>query len=854
VRPRLDREDWRGRGPIWYNKRDGRYGFPRFQALPKEHPIERFVCIHGHFYQPPRENPWIETVEIQDSAHPYHDWNERITAECYATNAAARILDPAEKIRGIVSNYAKISFNMGPSLLAWMQRSAPDVYAAVVEADGIGRAEHGGHGTAMAQAYNHMIMPLANARDKTTQVLWGIRDFEHRFGHSPEGMWLPETAVDLESLDIIANAGIRFTVLSPYQAKAVREARKREWVDVSGGAIDPTRPYRVALPSGKSIAVFFYDAPVSQAVAFERLLDSGEQFVERLLNGFNAVRTWPQIMHIATDGESYGHHHRFGEMALAYALDHIESRELARLTNYGEYLSLHPPAAEAQIFERTSWSCVHGVERWMGNCGCSSGTHPGWNQAWRAPLREALDLLRDRLAHEYEKAASRLFADPWGARDAYIDVVLDRSAESVEQFLATHARHPLKKDERVTALRLLEMQRQTMLMYTSCGWFFDDISGIETVQIMQYAGRAIQLAKTLFRTGVEREFRDKLSRAKSNLADQGDGARIYDRYVLPRRVTLKNVAAHYAISSLFNSYPEQADVYAYRITSNDYAKQNGGKPELITGSCTIESVVTGESETLSYGVLHLGGHDFTSGVKRCGTGDAHDKMVRELWKTFRGGAFADVIRLMDHHFRLHRYTLKDLFKDEQRNIIDTLLEETRGGFEAAYRKIYVDNRFLMAFLIDNGYPVPKAFTTASEFALNVDIKRLVTGEPSVEEVRVILDEFQRWGATLDAGELEFASRKRLEREMAALLENPSDIETLMNVERHLDIALMLPLKENLWTMQNIYFKVARSVYPGIAARADDDPSAAKWTAAFRSIGAKLHFSLDAILGDKTRQP
>jgi alpha-amylase/alpha-mannosidase (GH57 family) len=385
--------------------------------------MERYICIHGHFYQPPRENPWLEAIEFQDSAYPYHDWNERITAECYATNAVSRILDGDDQIADLVNNYSKISFNFGPTLLSWLEENAADVYQAILEADRESQKNFLGHGSALAQAYNHMILPLANRRDRFTQIHWGIRDFEHRFGRKPEGMWLPETAVDLETLDILAELGICFTVLAPYQASRVRRIGARNWRDISGGRIDPTMAYEQRLPSGRKIALFFYDGPISRAVAFERLLTRGEHFAQRLVGAFSEKRTWPQLLHIATDGESYGHHHRFGDMALAYALHYIESNDLAHLTNYGEYLEKCPPTHQVEIFEKTSWSCAHGVDRWWSDCGCNSGGRPGWNQAWRTPLRNSLDWLRDNLAPVYEEKARQFLKAPWEARDAYIGVI-----------------------------------------------------------------------------------------------------------------------------------------------------------------------------------------------------------------------------------------------------------------------------------------------------------------------------------------------------------------------------------------------------------------------------------------------
>ncbi|MCG8429658.1 MAG: DUF3536 domain-containing protein, partial [Candidatus Omnitrophica bacterium] len=476
------------------------------------------ICVHGHFYQPPRENPWLEEVELQDSAYPYHDWNSRITAECYAPNAASRILDHERRIIDIVNNYSRISFNFGPTLLSWMSRHEPEAYHAVLGADKESRKRFSGHGSALAQCYNHMIMPLAVSRDKRTQVLWGIRDFEFRFRRKPEGMWLPETAVDLETLEIMAECGILFTILAPAQARRIRktsQADGKDWKEVSGGLIDPRQPYLCRLPSGRTITLFFYDGLVSHDLAFGDMLSSGEQFARRLREAAGSGRS-RRLVHAATDGETYGHHHRFGEMALAYCLYLIESAQDEELTVYAEFLEKHPPAWEVEIYENSSWSCFHGVERWRNDCGCNSGGNRQWNQQWRAPLRAALGWLREELERIFEEQSAGLLRGPWQARDAYIEVILDRSDETVERFLETHAAGGLTQEQKTRALKLLEMQRHAMLMYTSCGWFFDEISGIETVQIMQYAARAIQLAREVAGVVLEDTFESLLERAPSN--------------------------------------------------------------------------------------------------------------------------------------------------------------------------------------------------------------------------------------------------------------------------------------------------------------------------------------------------
>lgn len=504
--------------------------------------MDRYICIHGHFYQPPRENPWLEIVEQQESASPYHDWNEKITAECYAPNASSPILDGNDQVAQTVNNYAKISFNFGPTLLSWMEGRKPQVYQAILEADRLSAAQFSGHGSAIAQVYNHMIMPLANKRDKYTQAIWAIKDFEQRFKRFPEGMWLPETAVDVESLEILAELGIKFTILSPHQVRRMKEIGHGEWHDVSGGKIDPTRAYRCFLPSGRSINIFVYDGIVSKEVAFGGLLDNRELFAERLVGLFSDQRDWAQIVHIATDGETYGHHRRHGDRALAFCCTFIESNPRIGLTNYGEYLEKHPPTHEVELLECSSWSCVHGIERWRDNCGCYSGMHPGWTQAWRKPLREAMDWLGNQVAAIYAEEAGIHLKEPWKARDDYIEVILDSSAERKDQFLRRHARKKLGRKEKARMFKLLEMEKNAMLIYTSCGWFFDEISGIETVQVMRYAAKAIELAEELQGKSLEEEYVRILETAPSNLYENGAAA--YDLLVKPAKMDSLRLGAH----------------------------------------------------------------------------------------------------------------------------------------------------------------------------------------------------------------------------------------------------------------------------------------------------------------------
>jgi hypothetical protein len=805
--------------------------------------MERYICIHGHFYQPPRENSWLEAIEIQDSAYPYHDWNERVTAECYAPNSASRIIDGEGRILDIVSNYAKISFNFGPTLLSWMETYTPDVYQAILEADRQSIEWRSGHGSAVAQVYSHIIMPLANSRDKRTQVIWGIKDFEYRFKRFPEGMWLSETAVDIETLEILAEHGIKFTILAPHQAQRVRRIGTGKWKDVSGSRIDPTRAYLCKLPSGRKINMFFYDGPISQAVAFEKLLIRGEDFASRLLSGFSFLRNWPQILNIATDGETYGHHHRFGDMAIAYALNYIENNGLARLTNYGEYLERHPPAHEVQIYENSSWSCIHGIERWRSNCGCNSGGHPEWNQEWREPLRNALDWLREQLAFKYELKAKEYLKNPWNARDDYIDLVCDRSEDNVNKFFEKHAARNLSNDEKVIVLKLLEMQRHAMLMYTSCGWFFDEISGIETVQVIQYAGRAIQLSEDLFKDNLENAFKVRLSAAKSNLPEHGNGSHIYEKFVKPALIDLKNVGAHYAVSSIFEDYVDRTTIFSYEVAKEDYQRIEAGKTRLAVGRISVVSKVTRESETISFCVLHLGNHALNGGVRTFLGHEAYKSMKYEIITAFERGEFADIVRMMDKHFGMHTYSLIHLFRDEQRKVLNLLISKTIEDFVESYRAIYDNNRILMGFLQETGMPVPKAFRTAAEFTLNFGIKRAFSEENiDADRVRNLISEIKKWNVSFDSLDIEFIVRHRLEKMMEKLYANPSDFTQLQNIQKVLELLKLMPVEINYWQVQNIYYRMAKKVYSEFLVKAKaGDEDAARWIETFKYLGQMLFF-------------
>jgi len=807
--------------------------------------VQRYFCIHGHFYQPPREHPWLESVELQDSAHPYHDWNERITAECYEPNASSRILDDEDRLIDVVNNYSRISFNVGPTLMGWLETKAPEIHEAILAADLESRAAHSGHGSALAQVYSHPILPLCNARDRRTQVLWGARDFAQRFGRPAEGMWLPETAVDLNSLEVLAEHGVRFTILSPDQAGHVRPLGTGSWHDVRGGRVDSRRPYRVRLQSGRTIDVFFYHGDVSHAVAFERLLSRGDQFAKRLVGAFRDDDDRPQLVHVATDGETYGHHHRHGDMALAFAVQWIEARGLARRTNYGEFLELHPPDHEVRILENSSWSCSHGLGRWSRDCGCSSEFRDGWRQAWRAPLREALDWLRDELAPRFERDAALLLADPWAARDDYIEVVLDRSPESVDAFLRRHAREPLGELETSRTLKLLELQRQAMLMYTSCGWFFEEPSRIETLQILRYAGRAVHLAQELFGEDLEPSLVERLALAPSNVAAYGDAGRIYERKVRPARVDLATFGANYAAGLLFDDPVGRGGNTAFSVRCDAPHIRSAGKSRLAVGRMQVTSRITREAEELIFGLLHLGDHNLSGGVRTFRGEESYTTMVREVDGAFSRGDLPEVLRLLDEHFLGLTYSLKTLFVDEQQRILERVLEETLEEVEAVYGRLYRDHASLIRFLGSLDAQAPRALQAAAELVLNGSLRReLDATELDPAKLGPLLEEAQRAGVILDREELGFAARGALERLFERFAVASDDLALLARLQTTVEVFRKLPFDVELGNVTNGFLRLARVVYPGYRRASDADARAREWVERFSSVARALRVIVD----------
>ncbi|MBP5430351.1 MAG: DUF3536 domain-containing protein [Elusimicrobiaceae bacterium] len=727
----------------------------------------KYLCIHGHFYQPPRENAWLEEIELQESASPYHDWNARICAECYSPNTLARVLNGKKELIDLTNNYAHISFNFGPTLLSWLEEKEPEVYRAIIEADVQSRAHFGGHGSAIAQCYNHMILPLANSHDKETQIKWGIYDFEKRFGRKPEALWLAETACNTETLEVLAANGMKFVILAPGQCLRVRKIGERDWQDIGAG-VDPKRAYLCNLPSGQKITLFFYDGPISQGIAFSDTLSSGEKFASRLLSTYTN-NDEPQLMHIATDGETYGHHQKFAEMALAYCLRTVQAKPDVRLTVYGEFLEKNPPQYEAQIRENSSWSCYHGVERWRADCGCNSGMHAGWQQKWRGPLRQALDFIRDEMIHTYEEVGGQYFKDVWQARNDYISIILDRSLDAQHNFFLKYATEKAWND-RPTALMLLEMQRMAMLMYTSCGWFFDEVSGLETVQIMQYACRAMELNKALSGRDLEPKFIEMLAAAPSNLPEVKTGAVAYERYVKPQAASLEKMALSHIVTLLVDETANPKKAYACDVLDYQPVKLLADNAQLWYGTIRLKSRITLEEKTIPFAILR---RKMASLI--CGAGaDDSDHFFASLKELFDAAKYeecATLIRQQCHQ----EVPLRSMFMDVRRKVVEQIIRHMNADADNVYSGLFEREYPVVRALQLLGTPIPHTFLEVANFVLTTDlVAEFRSTDINVNEIEELMEDVKTLGLDISKGPVLQAVNEKLTFLAFAFARNPAD--------------------------------------------------------------------------------
>lgn len=774
---------------------------------------EVFLTIHGHFYQPPRENPWLESIELQDSASPFHDWNERINSECYNPNSVSKIVDNKNRILDVVNNYEFLSFNIGPTLLSWMEEYAPLAYERVIKADIESVEEHDGHGNAIAQVYNHMIMPLANEKDKQTQVIWGIKDFETRFGRKPEGMWLAETAADDDSLRVLAENGIKYTILSPYQALKVRKIGDKDWSDVSWGNIDPARAYRYYIKSapGKYIDLFFYDGAISKSVAFDEILKDGNKFIRRLKEGSTDSRDYAQLVNIATDGESYGHHTKFGDMALSYVLRVRAKEEGFTIVNYAQYLDKYPSEYEVDIKQASSWSCFHGVGRWKEDCGCSTGGHPGWNQKWRKPLRDALDYVRDELAKIFEKDGKLYFnKDVWAVRDNYIDIILDRSELTIKKFQKANLLPDLSEEQKVKAMELLEIQRQAMLMYTSCGWFFSEISGIETTQVMKYAARAMQLAQNFSKKEIEKRFLELLSEAKSNFPEFGTGKDIYEKFVKPSIVTIKQIASLWAILSIYKDFDDEEDLYCYKIKKHSYKQVQKGTSKFTVGHIEVQSKITLQKSNVIFALVQYSGGDFHCTIKEFNNEEEYLNIQKELFRVYMLQPLTEIIRALDAYFGQEYYTLKDIFIEERKKILQIMLQGKMQKFAQTYQEMYTEGKSSIYHMQSLGLSIPDEFKISAGYTLSRQFNTLIVDSKGFLDSEVIQQamdinfETKKLGIEID----KTATNKFFSQKITQNISRLAQSLEVQQAEATLDLfdnIEKLDLNVDIAEAQNIYF-------------------------------------------------
>ncbi|MCI0693204.1 DUF3536 domain-containing protein [candidate division KSB1 bacterium] len=829
--------------------------------------MEKCLVIHGHFYQPPRENAWTESIVRQDSAHPYHDWNERINAECYRPNAFARIVDHTNRIVNIVNNYEQVSFNFGPTLLSWLERYSPVTYHRILEADKASVERFQGHGNAIAQAYNHAILPLCNARDKVTQVRWGIADFCYRFNREPEAMWLPETAVNDATLRVLIDHGMKFVILSPHQAKRIRsfaiteiehgaseheadttsnEQRATsneqpatikafqagEWVGVEHGEIDTRQAYRWfdkdaeghPLPE-RYIDIFFYDGGLSRGVGFEHMLRDAGNFAQNIDNCFSSNgAAKAQLVSIATDGETYGHHERYGDMGLAFLLNVEAPRRHIRATNYAEFLAANPPAMEVEIKEGpngegTAWSCAHGVGRWYRNCGCRGDGPREWTQEWRGPLRQALDNLRDELAALTVEKSQDLLHDVWEARNDYIEIILRRTPESYASFLEKNQKRPLSEAERLLVIHLLEMQRQTQLMYTSCGWFFTELSGIETVQVIQYAACAVRLAEHVTGRSHEARFLSDLKKARSNHHDFKNGEGVYRKLVRPAMVSFMRLVNTHAIRTLFAGAPAQERLYHYTINRTDLVEKRTENTTFMIGRAEVESGITTVKRAYAFALLNRGaGEGVKSFVKRddgsWNYAESREALINDFHKLEH-----EIVDELPRRWGGEAYDLRDMLAEERQQVVDILLQDRLSAISGIYSHIYTQYRSLMQALRGLGAALPAELSVPARYTLSqrlrMEVEKLRPGlsldatsrktgvtdpeayKPCLEVARAA----QRLGLQLDNESASRIFQEMIEQRLQHVFNNSAgasckEILVLVDIADRLKLALDEPSIQN----------------------------------------------------------
>ncbi|WP_292319574.1 DUF3536 domain-containing protein [Caldisphaera sp.] len=767
---------------------------------------EKYIAIFGHFYQPPRFNPWILEIDLDISSRPYHDWNDRITKESYLPNAYARLKD-GEIIEDVVNNYKKVTFSFGPILLSYLKEKYSKLYNLIIEADKESSSKLSGHGNAIAQPYAHIIMPLSSKEDRERDIYWGIKFFEKTFDRYPEGFWLPEAAVDNLTLEILYDYGIKFVILSPHQAKSIKINDKFE--EINEKTLDTKKVYRALLPSGNYIGVVFYNKWLSGLVAFGDLLKSGELFARKLIESFDNSEK-PQLVSIATDGETYGHHKPKGEEELAKALSIIDSYGI-NITNYSYFYSTFGASYDITINENTSWSCPHGIERWRSNCGCASDIRPGWTQEWRTPLRKSIDWLRDMAEMTIQNIGSKVSNDINKAILNYVDVFYDYKAENVSSFIENFA---IKGEENkiVDLLKLMEIAKNSILMQSSDAWFFEDIYRPEPIQSLRFAKRVIQLIEELANTRVEEQFLNILKDAKSNNPRYGNGKEIYEKEAIPALMTAEKVGASYAMRLLFETISKENDYYSYKIILGPYKKLELGRAKAVTGIATLISKITWRSTPIMFASIYYGWYNLHAGAKILVDQKSYIEFENSVTEFFNNGLLPDIIDILQKTFYPNYYNLNNLLKNDQKFIMDHVLDSAIIELARQYEMLYNNYLPVMEYVRSLNLNYPKVFELLLQFELEKSILEILEQE-IIDFNR--LEQIIQWSKNLEVSIDDLVHsliREKIEKVLDNLILNPQDINSINILQKLLEISkgLDLPL-EYLWNAQNKFIYLRNNI-------------------------------------------
>lgn len=797
--------------------------------------INKFICIHAHFYQPPRENPYLEKIEFQESAMPYHDWNERITLECYGPNLAARIVSSENKIIDLVNNYQHISYNFGPTLLHWMEKNQKYIYDHIILSDQKNN-KNSFYNSAVAQCYNHIIMPLASSLDKETQIIWGIKDFEYRFKRKPKGMWLSETAVDLETLTLMRKHQIEFIILSPFQAHKVRYHNAKNYQEVYS-SIDTRRPYYIKLKDDKKIFVFFYNGSIAKDMAFQDLLGDSEKFYNRFIQEFSNNSKEMQIVNVALDGETFGHHKKFADMALASFIKKVEREKNISLISYEEFLNRFEVKDEITIIENSAWSCAHGVGRWKEDCGCSISQRADINQKWRKPLFQAMHFLKNELLKIYLKKMSFFTKDPIKIRNEYIEIILDSSFKNIEKFIKTQTSKTLTEEEKTQFLKLLLMQKYSMSMFTSCGWFFDDLLNIETQQIILYAANAIELAKDISNIDLEEPFKKILQKAKS--FNNKNGEEIYNENIKPRIINLKKIAVFFSIYTLFESQENLKKYYCYSIEMKSHNLFYHNKKHLSLLEAQITSDTTLEKYHFYCAAIHFEDQNLIVGISE---NKINFDSIKDL---FFSENIDHLKQLLYDNFEIYEYSFWDLLIDDRRKIIDRIFDFSLNKIYKFTKKHYEKHYTLINEMHKRNITLSKSFINSLHILLNQTLLEEMQNFDlmKINKLTKTVQEMLKWG--FDVEELAIYYLEKILEDLICSFQNEiNDIHLLKQINHMLDLFEPFKLKIHLWKVQNIYFDIHRLNYNKMLLQKEKkDAIAIKWIKLFNDLQKKLHINL-----------